>query len=231
MKQPGYRPSTRSSQGAAGWRWACFTDTPAELHMTPQSALDTAGRDAEQIAHLFTVMAVGALIVWIAVVVIAVYTIRVRGSHTPRTANLLIIGGGVVLPTVVLGALLAYGLPVLPAVLTPAADGALRIHVTGKQWWWRVQYMTEQGIVETANELRLPVNQRVELQLASPDVIHAFWVPSIAGKMDMIPGRVTRLALQPTRTGVFRGACAEYCGASHALMAFLVVVTEPTEFD
>jgi cytochrome c oxidase subunit 2 len=56
-------------------------------------------------------------------------------------------------------------------------------------------------------------------------------VPSIAGKMDMIPGRVTRLALEPTRTGVFRGACAEYCGASHALMAFLVVVTEPSEFE
>jgi cytochrome c oxidase subunit 2 len=62
-------------------------------------------------------------------------------------------------------------------------------------------------------------------------VIHSFWVPSIAGKMDMIPGRVTRLALEPTRTGVFRGACAEYCGASHALMAFQVVVTEPGEFD
>jgi cytochrome c oxidase subunit 2 len=199
--------------------------------MTPQSALDTAGRDAEQIAQLFTVMAIGALAVWVAVVIIAVYAIRVRGSHTQRTANLLIIGGGVVLPTVVLGALLAYGLPVLPAVLMPAPEVALRIHVTGKQWWWRVQYMTEQGIVETANELRLPVNQRVEFQLASPDVIHSFWVPSIAGKMDLIPGRMTRLALEPTRTGEFRGTCAEYCGASHALMAFVVIVLQPDEFQ
>jgi cytochrome c oxidase subunit II len=131
---------------------------------------------------------------------------------------------------VVLGALLAYGLPVLPAMLAPAPEGSLRIHVTGKQWWWRVQYMTAEGTVETANELRLPVGQRIALQLSSPDVIHSFWVPSIAGKMDMIPGRVTRLALEPTRTGVFRGACAEYCGASHALMAFQVVVTEPGEF-
>src|SRR5688572_9755426 len=199
--------------------------------MTPQSALDIAGRDAERIGHLFTVMAVGALIVWIAVVVIAVYTIRVRGPHSKRTANFLILGGGVGLPTVVLGALLAYGLPVLPEVLTPAPDGALRIHVTGKQWWWRVQYMTAAGTVETANELRLPVGQRLELQLSSPDVIHSFWVPSIAGKMDMIPGRVTRLALEPTRTGMFRGACAEYCGTSHALMAFHVIVLEPGEFE
>ena len=199
--------------------------------MTPQSALDTAGRDAAHIAQLFDVMSVGALLVWLLVVAIAVYAIRVGQSHSQRVANLLIIGGGVALPTVVLGALLAYGLPVLPAILTPAPEGSLRIHVTGKQWWWRVQYMTPQGLVETANEIRLPVNQRVELQLTSPDVIHSFWVPSIAGKMDLIPGRVTRLALEPTRTGVFRGTCAEYCGASHALMAFAVVVVEAREFQ
>ena len=199
--------------------------------MTPQSALDTAGRDAAQIAHLFDVMTVGAVVVWALVVAIAVYAIRAGESHSQRAANLLIIGGGVALPTVVLAALLAYGLPVLPAILTPAPEGSLRIHVTGKQWWWRVQYMTAQGIVETANEIRLPVNERIELQLTSPDVIHSFWVPSIAGKMDLIPGRVTRLALEPTRTGVFRGACAEYCGASHALMAFTVVVLERGEFD
>jgi cytochrome c oxidase subunit 2 len=197
-----------------------------------QSALITAGRDAEQIAQLFYVMMVGALLVWAAVVAAAIYAIRVnRGAHTERDANLFIIGGGVALPTVVLGALLWYGLPVLPQVMALAPPDALRIHVTGKQWWWRVQYVTPDGFVETANELRLPVGQRVELQLASPDVIHSFWVPSIAGKMDMIPGRTTRLALEPTRTGVFRGACAEYCGASHALMAFVVTVTDAAEFE
>jgi cytochrome c oxidase subunit 2 len=198
--------------------------------MYPQSALETAGRDAEQIAQLFAVMAVGGAIVWLAVVVIAVYAIRVGESHSQRAASLLIIGGGVVLPTVVLGALLLYGLPVLPTILEPGADGPFQIRVTGKQWWWRVEYVTEQGVVETANELRLPVNQRVELQLASPDVIHSFWVPAIAGKMDLVPGRATRLALEPTRTGVFRGTCAEYCGASHALMAFVVIVLPPDEF-
>jgi cytochrome c oxidase subunit 2 len=197
----------------------------------PQSALAVAGRDAEQIAGLFTVMAVGAVVVWTAMVVLAVYTIRVRESHSERGAKLLILGGGVALPTVVLGALLAYGLPVLPQVLAPAPANGLRILVTGKQWWWRVQYLTDGGAIETANELRLPVGQRVDVQLASLDVIHSFWVPSIAGKMDMIPGRSTRIALEPTRTGVFRGACAEYCGASHALMALTVVVLERPEFD
>jgi cytochrome c oxidase subunit 2 len=196
----------------------------------PQSALVTAGADAEQIADLFTVMTVGALIVWAGVVAIAVYTIRVRESHSQRAANLMIIGGGVVAPTAVLGALIAYGMPLVPTVLAIPPEGALTIEVTAKQWWWRVQYRTPSGIVETANELRLPLGERVGLQLGSPDVIHSFWVPSLAGKMDMIPGRVTRLALEPTQTGTFRGICAEYCGASHALMAFSVVVMEPDVF-
>ena len=196
----------------------------------PQSALVTAGKDAEWIADLFTIMTVGALIVWAGVVAIAVYTIRVRESHSQRAANLLIIGGGVVAPAIVLGALIAYGMPLVPRVLAVPPQGDLAIHVTAKQWWWRVQYRTPAGSFETANELRLPVGERVALQLSSPDVIHSFWVPSLAGKMDMIPGRITRLALEPTKTGTFRGACAEYCGASHALMAFSVVVMEPEAF-
>jgi cytochrome c oxidase subunit 2 len=196
----------------------------------PQSALTTAGTDAAHIAHLFTVMTVGASVVWAAVVAIAVYAIRVRESHSQRAASLLVVGGGVVAPTVVLGALIAYGMPLVPTVLAIPSEGDFAIHVTAKQWWWRVQYSTPAGLVEGANELRLPVGERVQIRLASPDVIHSFWVPSLAGKMDMIPGRLTRLALEPTETGTFRGACAEYCGASHALMAFSVVVMEAEDF-
>ena len=81
-----------------------------------------------------------------------------------------------------------------------------------------------------ANEIRLPVGAPVQFHLASPDVVHSFWIPPLGGKIDMIPGRVTRLVLTPTRSGTFRGACAEYCGTSHALMAFPVVVMEPADF-
>jgi cytochrome c oxidase subunit 2 len=159
-------------------------------------------------------------------VIIAIYALRIRGSHSQRAADLLVVGGGVAAPTIVLGALVAYGMPIVPQLLAvPPADG-LSIHITGKQWWWRVEYLTPSGRIETANELRLPLNRRVLLELRSPDVIHSFWVPSLAGKMDMIPGRVTRIALEPTRPGTFRGACAEFCGASHALMAFTVTVME-----
>src|SRR5690606_480619 len=85
--------------------------------------------------------------------------------------------------------------------------------------------------VVLANEIRLPVGEPVEFILDSPDVIHSFWIPALGGKMDMVPGRRTRLLLQPTRTGTFRGQCAEFCGTSHALMAFAVVVSEKDEFD
>jgi cytochrome c oxidase subunit 2 len=195
-----------------------------------QSTLVTAGRDAERIADLLITMAIGGLIVWAAVVAIAVYAILVRESHNPRAATLLIVGGGTVAPIVVLGSLIAHGMPLVPAVLSVPSDGESVIHVTAKQWWWRIQYQTPAGLVDTANELRLPVGERVALRLTSPDVIHSFWVPALAGKMDMIPGRVTRLALEPTRVGTFRGVCAEYCGASHALMAFTVIVMEPRDF-
>lgn len=199
----------------------------------PQSALEPAGRGAETIARLFWWMAAGAVVVWLAVLALGLYALRARPEDSNGTrARALIIGGGAVVPTIVLAALLAFGLAELPGLLAPAPEGSLRIAVTGEQFWWRVRYLPPAGApVELANEIRLPVGEPVQLVLDSPDVIHSFWVPSIAGKMDMIPGRVNRLALHPTKTGTFRGACAEYCGESHALMGFFVRVVERGEFE
>lgn len=198
----------------------------------PQSALDPAGRGAERIADLFWVMTAGSVVVWLAVIALAVYVTRASPeAHSRRRTNLLIIGGGAVIPTVVLAGLLGYGLALMPDLLAPAPEGSLRIVVSGEQWWWRVRYLRPDGeAVELANEIRLPVGEPVEFTLQSPDVIHSFWIPGLGGKMDMIPGRTTRLTLAPTRRGVFRGACAEYCGTSHALMAFDVVVLEKEDF-
>lgn len=196
------------------------------------STLDTAGRDAQQIAFLFWVMAAGAAAIWAGVTLLALHALRERREQwSPARGYRLIVGGGVVLPTVVLSALLAAGLPSLTQLLDPPQAGALTIAVSGEQWWWRVRYDSPSGPpVELANEIRLPAGERAEVQLASDNVIHSFWIPSIAGKVDMIPGRTTRLSLEPTRTGTFRGTCAEYCGASHALMGFSVVVMEKAAF-
>lgn len=197
-----------------------------------QSAMDPAGRGAEKIADLFWLMVAGLVLVWLGVAWLTLSAIRGRaGKQSARQARLYIIGGGAVLPTVVLTGLLVHGLAMMPELLAPAPPGSLKVAVTGEQWWWRVRYIPPEGEpVELANEIRLPVDEPVEFQLDSADVIHSFWIPSLGGKMDMIPGRKTRIVLHPTRTGTFRGVCAEYCGTSHALMAFTVVVTEKQEF-
>jgi cytochrome c oxidase subunit 2 len=173
----------------------------------------------------------GAGLIWLVVIGLAIYATRIRPeAHTEKTASRLIIWGGVALPVTVLAILLAYGLTLMPD-LRAAGDG-LRVSVSGEQWWWRVRYFPAgaERPITSANEIRLPVNKRVEITLTSPDVIHSFWVPALAGKVDMIPGRTNRLMLEATKTGVYRGQCAEYCGTSHALMAFSVIVMEPDKF-
>jgi cytochrome c oxidase subunit 2 len=184
------------------------------------------------VAGLFWWMTGGAVLVWVGVLALTAYAVRaLPGAVDARRIAGLIIGGGVVVPTVVLGGLLVRGLAILPELLAPAPPGSLRIEVVGEQWWWRVRYHPPAGeSFELANEIRLPVGVPVQFELSSPDVIHAFWIPALGGKVDMIPGRRTRLALEPTRTGRFRGVCAEYCGTSHALMAFDVVVLAASEF-
>lgn len=189
---------------------------------------EPASIEALRVARLFWVMAIGSGLIWLLVVAIALYASR-SAPYKPAQVRLFLFGGGVVFPLVVLSALLVYGLRLLgspPSQVTP-----LHVEVTGQQWWWRVAYPREGSeTVITANELRLPRGEPVTIALRSRDVIHSFWVPALGGKLDMIPGRDNRLVIQPTRLGVFRGACAEYCGRSHANMGLFVEVMEPDAF-
>lgn len=106
----------------------------------------------------------------------------------------------------------------------------LRIQLVGHQWWWEVKYLDPSPQMEfsTANEIHLPVGRPVAVQTDSRDVIHSFWVPSLTGKRDLIPGRPSVIWLEADRPGVFRGQCAEFCGYQHAHMA-LQVIAEPAE--
>jgi cytochrome c oxidase subunit II len=197
----------------------------------PFSALDPAGKDASTIATLWWWMFAGGLLVWLFVISLAVYAV-VTAEHDRRRTGLFVVLGGTVLPAVALTVLLVFGLHRVPALLAPGSSDAPVIRVVGEQWWWRIDYELPDGRrFELANELRLPVGKRTSLELSSADVIHSFWVPSIAGKMDTIPGRSNAFALEPTRTGVFGGACAEYCGLSHAKMLLHAVVLEPEDFQ
>ena len=199
----------------------------------PQSALDPAGSDAETLADLFWIMLVGAVVLWLLVNGLAFFLTRVRPrAFSPKLGHALIIGGGVAFPTVVLAGLLSYAFTIMPEMRQPASDpNGVRLRVVGEQFWWRVFYERPgEAPVVAANEVRLPVGARTEIALTSDEVIHSFWVPALAGKIDMFPGRETWLSLEPVRAGTYRGQCAELCGESHALMAFATVAMEPDAF-
>jgi cytochrome c oxidase subunit II len=195
--------------------------------------LETAGRHADEIARLFWIMTAVAAVIWIVVTALTLHaTRRGRPQWSERGGLVLVAIGGFVAPAIVLAGLLAIGMPALMRQLAAAPADSLRVTVIGEQFWWRVRYNAPGGThVDLANELRLPRGRTIEVTLTSTNVIHSFWIPSLAGKMDMVPGRLTRLTLEPSTSGVFRGVCAEYCGASHARMAFAVDVMEPEAFD
>lgn len=228
------RGLSRGQEGAAGRRpiAGCVVLLALTACSGSQSALNPAGHEAETVAFLFWAMLAAAVPIWLAVIGGALYAASPRRRPFGiRAGRAVILGGGIATPIVLLTALLVPGLAMIPALRAPA-DHPLRIEVAGEQWWWRVSYrLPGQPPVASANEVRLPRGRRVELTLTSPDVIHSFWIPSLAGKLDMIPGRANRLVLEPTRVGEFRGVCAEFCGLAHALMAFTVTVMEPEAFD
>lgn len=196
-----------------------------------QSALHPAGSDAADLASLFWFMTAGGAVVWCILMGAAIYA--VVGKRRPRSerfADRFVFVGGVIFPTTGLAALLVFGLALLPDWAEGDAPD-LRVHVVAEQFWWRLDYEDAGGTTMTsANEVHLPVNATVEFVLTSTDVIHSFWIPALGGKMDAIPGRSNVLRLQPEKAGVYRGVCAEFCGPSHALMAFPVVVHERDDF-
>jgi cytochrome c oxidase subunit 2 len=196
-----------------------------------QSALHPAGVDASEQASLFWFMAAGAFFVWLIVMGAAIYAVLgKRKPKSERFADRFIFIGGVAFPTVGLAILLVFGLSLLPSWGRDDVPD-LRVHVQGEQYWWRLGYELADGTrLETANELHLPVDAVVEFVLTSSDVIHSFWIPALGGKMDAIPGRTNVLRLEPTKPGMYRGVCAEFCGPSHALMAFPVEVHDAGSF-
>ena len=112
--------------------------------------------------------------------------------------------------------------------------GAIEVTIVGNQWWWEIRY-PKLGIV-TANELHVPVSDAASpaptfITLESTDVIHSFWVPQLAGKMDVIPNKTNRVWIEPRTPGTYVGQCAEYCGLQHGLMLLAVVVHPRDEFD
>jgi len=196
-------------------------------------SLDPAGPAAAAIANLWWVMFALSVIIFAGV--LAALAVGIWGrrddpeGRRERVGRHLVVIGGVLVPGVVILGLMAYNTYVTVDLEEPPTTPALTIRVRSNQWWWHVHYPEQD--VTTANEIHIPAGQSVMLELTSDDVIHAFWVPQLQGKRDLMPDHVGRLWLQADEPGTYRGRCAEFCGRQHAKMEFLVIAHEPEAFQ
>jgi cytochrome c oxidase subunit II len=214
----------------------------------PQSTINTAGPVAKNQLEIFYVTVWVTLIIFILVAgVLAYATLKFRArseaeehaeppaqSHGNPLIELGLIGASVL-------ALVIIAVPTLKGIWythdVPEAekDNAYVVNAVGYQWWFRFEYPNEQiqnvGQLVTSNELVIPAGRPVHVNLRAMDVIHSFWVPRLAGKVDMIPNRANFLWMQADEPGYFWGQCAEFCGDSHAVMRFRVIALGPKEFN
>jgi cytochrome c oxidase subunit II len=142
----------------------------------------------------------------------------------------MVIAFGIVIPVVVLLALFAASdLYVIRFSQAPAADStSLTVDVVGRQWWWEVRYPGTDAV--TANEVHIPIDTRVNVVATTADVIHSLWVPRLARKIDMIPGRENRILFDTPDPGTYIGQCSEFCGLQHAHMRMAVVAESQSAF-
>jgi len=152
------------------------------------------------------------------------------GGGDERVATGLVVGLGIVTPIVLLTALFVWSdLFVMRSTAAPASGStSMTIDVIGHDWWWEARYAGTP--VVTANEIHIPTHTRIQIVGTTADVIHSFWVPELARKIDLIPGRENRLLLEADVPGRYRGQCSEFCGLQHAHMAVAVVAQPPAAF-
>jgi cytochrome c oxidase subunit 2 len=208
-----------------------------------QNALDVSGPQAGRIAGLWWLMLPIGAVVWTLVVSVMLVGIWSKRPGQPsetiarddvRERGLArVVIGAVTATVVILFIVLVSDFRVGHALTMPPKTTVVPIRITGHQYWWEIQYpdSVAQNIVITANELHVPVGKVVVLELASRDVIHSFWVPSLVGKKDLLPGYTRSLWFRADTAGVYRGQCAEFCGLQHAKMGLLVIAEPQQQFD
>ena len=201
----------------------------------PQSSLLPQSDVAREIDSLFRGIFWWAMVVFVVVegaLIVAIIRFRERpGAPKPRPVHghTLLEIGWTLAPAIIL---IFIGVPTMITLWRidrPPERSEVRVEVVGHQWWWEFNY-PDLGIT-TANELHVPVGKTVDLRLRSADVIHSFWFPRVAGKRDLVPGRVNQLWFTPDSVGVYPGQCAEFCGTSHALMAMRLHVEAEEDFE
>jgi len=220
-----------------GWSWT----------QGPQSTFDTQGPVAKsQLQVFYTTLWVTGIIFVLVASVLTYATLKFRArseadehaepppqSHGNPLIELSLIAASVF-------ALVIIAVPTLHAIWytydVPEAEkaNAYEVNATGLQWWFRFDYPKEPldgaGNLVTGNELVIPAKRPVRINLRTTDVIHSFWVPKLAGKVDMIPNRGNHIWLQADEPGYFWGQCAEFCGEDHAVMRFRVIALDEKDF-
>lgn len=200
----------------------------------PQSTLHPESGAAGLIDHLFTDIFWWAAFVFVVVEGLLIFTVfrfRAReGQPEPKPVHghTAIEIAWTLAPAIILVFIAVPTIRTIFKLDGQAPPGALKVEVTGHQWWWEFHYPSL-GI-ETANEMHLPVGKPVQLSVTSADVIHSFWAPRLSGKRDAIPHHTNYLAFTPDSVGEYMGQCAEFCGASHANMRLRVFVDDSATF-
>jgi cytochrome c oxidase subunit 2 len=210
-----------------------------------QNSLEPRGESAQKILDLFTPFFWIATVIGVLVIAATVYValrFRARPGHDANPKQVhgstpLEVGWTIV-PALILAVM------AVPTVATifdiaerPTGDDVVDIRVIGKQWWCEYEYHDgeisddSEPLFVTANEMHIPVDTPVRLRLESDNVIHSFWIPNLAGKRDLAPGRVHELTISSDTVGVYDGQCAEYCGLSHANMRLRVFVQERDDYE
>jgi cytochrome c oxidase subunit 2 len=214
---------------------------PAGVH----DMLSTWGPQAGHVASLWNIFLAICTLVFIAVMVGLAMALRraprIDAPQAPDLATVNVPEPRLRRNVTVAVAITILGLLVLLAasVFTDRALARLPLHdavnirVTGHQWWWSVKYINGpvSETFETANEIHVPVGRPVVVQLNADDVIHSLWIPSLAGKRDLIPGRTATLTFRADQPGIYRGQCAEFCGFQHAFMALEVHAQTPEDYE
>lgn len=199
--------------------------------MNAGPVLTPAGLEALRDAPLAWALIIGGALIFAGMTVLLLLAASSRAR--PLRPRWWLVGGGLVLPGLVLGALQVVNQGYLARLAPGVEADTLVVSVSARLWWWELRYTDPASgkQIVTANELRLPTGRRVRLGLASDDVIHSLWVPALAGKVDLIPGRVQQLTLQVDTPGAWRGPCAEFCGDAHARMVLNVVAEPSARFE
>jgi cytochrome c oxidase subunit 2 len=200
------------------------------------SPLTPASPQARLSSDLFWITIGIAMVVLVAVEFLLLYTSlrfrRPRGVDQPEPSqihgNTRLEAMWTLIPAIILVSLFIISVRTM-AELGSVPTDAMKIQVTGRQFLWQFNYPGTN--VTSTNDLRVPVGQAVDLEVTSQDVIHSFWVPDLGGKVDANPGLTNHTSWVAEKAGVYRGVCAELCGAGHASMLFTVTAMEPAEFS